>query len=888
MGLYINMFKNFSLFIFFLLIYTISFGQEKEELPKKAYITKAATGEAPVIDGLISEAAWESVAWGTDFTERQPNAGDAPSQETAFKILYDDKNLYIAIRAYDDDPDAIVKRMSRRDGFEGDWVEVNIDSYFDHRTAFSFTASASGVKGDEMVSNDGNNWDASWDPIWYLKTSIDDKGWVAEFRIPLSQLRFADKPVHTWGLQFSRRHFRHDAQSVWQYIPPDAPGWVHLFGELHGIEGIKPQKQVEIQPYLVAKTERFEKVEGNPFATGKSADITVGLDGKIGITSDITLDFTINPDFGQVEADPSQVNLSAYQVFFREQRPFFVEGNNILNFPVTNSAAGGNFNSDNLFYSRRIGRRPSYFPTTTTGEFVDFPTNTSIIGAFKLTGKNQNGFSWGILESLTSREKSEIDLEGGRRKETVEPLTNYLVGRFQQDYKEGKTVLGGMVTAVNRKIAEPQLDFLHKQAYSAGVDLTHNFKNRKYFIFVNGIISHVSGDTAAIRQTQTSSVHYFQRPTAGHVAVDPDRESLTGTGGTIKFGKSSGTIVFETGGTWRSPQLELNDAGFLLSSDQINQWSWAQYRKLQPFSIFRGLRLNVNQYLHWDFGGVNTYKAINYNIHTQFKNYWSFGTGATIEGSNVSNADLRGGPAITYPGGFNYWFYLGTDNRKKLRIDLEQSNSHGNHNYSSYREFSLNFSYRPINALNFSISPSVRFNNHDLQYVTTITQAGNLRYIAGKISQETYNVQLRFTYNVNPNLSIEYWGQPFISKGAYNQFKDISSPGAGNYNDRFRTFSGNEISYDPASASYRVDEGDSGTINYQFQNPNFNFVQFQSNLVARWEYIPGSTVFLVWTQSRSGDIAGNPSNQVGNLTGDLFEITPHNIFLIKYTYRFVL
>lgn len=479
-------------------------------------------------------------------------------------------------------------------------------------------------------------------------------------------------------------------------------------------------------------------------------------------------------------------------------------------------------------------------------------------------------------------------LVGARRKETVAPLTNYLAGRFQQDYKQGKTVIGGMVTAVNRKLEDAHLNFLHQQAYSAGVDLLHNFKDRKYFLFMNGIVSYVKGDTMAISHTQTSSVRYFQRPDARHVSVDNERKSLSGTGGTIKFGKNSGNIIFETGGTWRSPQLELNDAGFLRSSDQINQWSWGQYRKLQPFGIFRVLRVNGNQYLHWDLGGVQTYKALNFNTHTQFKNFWSFSMGSTLEGNSVSNADLRGGPSITYPGGINYWFYAGTDNRKKLRVDFNQFNYIGNMDYSTVREYYLNFSYRPFNALNISLSPGVSFNQHNLQYVTTASYMDEPRYISAKIDQKTYNIQFRFTYNLNPNLSLEYWGQPFISKGAYSQFKNITAPDAGKYDDRFQIYDPDQISYNPGSKNYWIDEDRNGTAEYQFQNPDFNFVQFQSNLVVRWEYIPGSTLFLVWTQGRSGEIPANKRQYVEDLTNGLFKIIPHNIFLIKYTYRFVL
>ncbi len=456
-----------SVFIFYSFIASAHTTVPADSIEQKTYTTARIIGQPPVIDGLLDDPAWEQVEWGNDFIQWIPNEREDPAQKTLFKILYDEKNLYIGIRAYDTEPEKIVRRMGRRDEFDGDLVEINIDSYNDKRTAFSFTASVSGVKGDEFISGNGNNCDESWDPIWYLKTSIDEHGWIAEFMIPLSQLRFSSDYSQTWGLQIQRILFREEERSLWQFIPRNDVGWVHRFGELNGIEGIKPQKQVEIMPYVVAKAERYEGQEGNPFATGKDQSINVGVDGKIGITNDVTLDFTVNPDFGQVEADPSQLNLSAYQLFFEERRPFFIEGNNILNFQVTD------FRNDNLFYSRRIGARPSRFPYMGPEAYVKMPDNTRILAAAKVTGKNKNGFSFGIQESITAREYAEIDINGERSREPVEPLTNYIVARASKDLNKGNTVFGGMVTSLYRDIKDPSLEFLHKKAWSGGLDLLH-------------------------------------------------------------------------------------------------------------------------------------------------------------------------------------------------------------------------------------------------------------------------------------------------------------------------------------------------------------------------------------------------------------------------------
>ncbi len=854
----------------------------------RSYTTQKVKGTIPIIDGLGNDPAWDQVEWGGEFTQWQPEAGASPSQPTNFKILYDEKNLFVLIRAHDDEPDKIVKRMSRRDGFIGDFVEINIDSYHDKRTAFSFTLTAAGVKGDEYVSNDGNNWDESWDPIWYAKTSIDKKGWLAEMRIPLSQLRFANKPDHTWGIQVLRRYFRNQERSTWQPIEQNAGGWVRFFGQLNGLKGLKSQKQVEIMPYVVAKTERFEKEVGNPFRTGSSSNVSVGVDGKIGLTSDITLDFTINPDFGQVEADPSQVNLSAFQVFFNEQRPFFIEGNNILNFPLTESAAGGPFNNDNLFYSRRIGRTPRYSPDLEDNEFADRPDNTSILGAVKLTGKNKKGFSFGILETVTTKEEAEIDNGGVRRNETVEPGTNYFVARAQQDINGGNTLIGGMFTATNRNIKDENLLFLHKAAYTGGIDFLHHWQDRTYYVSTNAFFSHVKGDEASIERTQKASERFFQRLDNDHHSLDSTLTSLSGTGATVKLGKQKGKLNFQTGITYRSPGLELNDIGFLRTADQVDQWTWVGYNIQEPFSIFRSLRINGNQYLRLDFDGVITYRGLNFNARANFKNFWRFGTGTNIEGQEISNSDLRGGPSIIYPGGKNYWFYVGTDSRKKLTINVNPWIYWGNHGFANGHGLSIRANYQPTDNISIQLRPSMRYRNNAQQYITTIDQESSETYITGEIDQKTYSMSMRLTYNINPNLSIQYWGQPFTSRASYTNLKKITNPTASNYFDRFTPLTGELMNFDSENDEYLVDEDHNGVTDYSIDNPDFNFVQLRSNMVLRWEYKPGSTLFVVWTQGRTDSPDFTEDNSIGQIAKDIFDIQPHNVFLLKYTYRFIL
>lgn len=859
-----------------------TFGQ-KDTL--KSYTTASTQGTPPHIDGLLNDPAWELVSWaGGDFRQLSPDKGKPASVQTKFKILYDAKNIYVAIRALDPEPDKIVKRMSRRDGFEGDMVEINFDSYHDKRTAFSFTASASGVKGEEYVSNNGENWDPGWDPIWYLQTSIDEEGWVAEFRIPLSQLRFANLPELTWGIQVTRVFFRRQERSLWQYIPPDAGGWVHLFGELKGIRGIKPQRQLEIQPYAVLKTENFQREEGNPFKTGSESNASFGLDAKIGITSDITLDLAINPDFGQVEADPSQVNLTAFELFFEERRPFFLEGNNILTFPTSP------FNSNNLFYSRRVGRQPQYSVSTDEDvddgviEHVKANNRTTILGAAKLTGKNKKGFSWGILESVGAKEYAEIDSLGFRSKQAIEPLTNYFVSRAQQDINKGNTVVGAMFTATHRKIDDLNLNWLHDEAYSAGIDFLHHWKKRTYYVSGKGIFSHVKGSTEAISNTQLSSERFFQRPDNDYTEFDPSRTALTGTGGQLMVGKKSGNLVSDLGIVWQSPGLELNDIGFMSQTDNVTQWFWMQYRVLQPKGITRWQRYNINQWREYDFGLRNLNSGYNVNGHVQFTNYWRLGGGATYNTHKISNADLRGGPSLRYPGNMYYWMYIMTDPRKKFNAEINNEWGIGRDSY--YLNFILNaeLTYRPMNALNITIAPSFSKNRNQMQYVATPDQSGYPRYVVAEIDQTIARISFRLTYMLTPNISLQYWGQPFGSCGKYKNYKLVTDSRADSYDQRFTPIPTEWLT---TNGTYlEVDEGNDGETEYGFNKPDFNFGQFRSNMVIRWEYIPGSTLFLVWTQERNGAFYDTHPDYA-NYSFD-FNEKAHNIFLVKFTYRFVL
>ena len=849
---------------------------------QKTYETKKINSSAPVIDGIFDDKVWEIVEWEGDFIQREPYGGELPSQKTFFKILYDDNNLYVAIKAEDSVPDKIEKRLTRRDGFEGDWVAIGIDSYYDKLTAFGFGVTAAGVKGDVIMSND-TEMDGSWDPVWYVKTTIDSEGWNAEMKIPFTQLRFSGNNKHVWGLQVMRQLFRKDEFSAWKHVPVESSRWVSMYGELYGINNIKPKKEVEIIPYVMGNVESFEKEEGNPFATGTEFGYSAGVDGKIAVTNDLTLNFTVNPDFGQVEADPSEVNLTAFETFFPERRPFFIEGSNIFDYSVTNG--DGPMSQDNLFYSRRIGRRPHHSPDLEDNGYSNQPDFTTILGAFKLSGKTRNGWSIGVMESVTQEENATIDNEGERSKEVVEPMTNFLNTRLQKDFNKGNTTIGGMVTATNRRIKDESIDFLPYSAYTGGLDFANYWKDKAYFLSLKAVFSRINGNTRSITELQESSQRYYQRPDVTHLNLDTTLTTLTGNGGTVSGGKI-GEGHWRYGGfvTWRSPGLELNDMGYMRQADIIQQVVWGGYRIWKPFSIFRRFNININQWSGWDFSGAQLYLGGNINFHTQFKNYWSVGSGINRGTSNISRSELRGGPALRFPGDLNNWAFISTDNRKKLVFEVSVHNNWGDLNHSRFFNLGLEIRYRPLTALSLSFEPSYMQGRRDLQYVETLDFEGEDRYIISTLNSEILSADFRINLSLTPDLSIQYWGQPFFFAGDYSKFKRITEPMDEDYDNRFHIFNDSEISYNNDDEIYEIDENRDGNIDYSLGNPNFNFFEFRSNLVARWEYIPGSTIYVVWSQGRTGDNSYGEFN-FGRDFDELYSIFPHNIFLIKFSYR---
>jgi Domain of unknown function (DUF5916)/Carbohydrate family 9 binding domain-like len=849
--------------------------------PEKKNYKAVAITTAPIIDGILDDEAWQHGHWIGDFIQNQPFEGAPTTQKTEFNIVFDEDNLYVAFKAYDTSPDSIVRRLTRRDQIDGDMVGLAIDSYHDQRTAFMFSVSAGGVKFDQMLTENGDNEDESWDPNWWVKVSTNEEGFVAEMKIPFSQLRFGKNAISVWGLEVFRQIYREDEMDFWQHIPQDAPGLVHMFGEMSGVESIKPKKIFDITPYGVAKAERYESESGNPFADGKDAGLSAGVDAKIGVTNNLTLDLTINPDFGQVEADPSEVNLSAYETFFEEKRPFFIEGANITNFGI--GIGDGGIGNDNLFYSRRIGRRPSLYPDMASGEYAGIPQFSTILGASKLTGKTSDGLSIGFIESVTAKEMAEIDNDGERRFETVEPLTNYFVGRVQKDFDEGNTLIGGMVTGTNRFLEDNTKDYLHKSAYTGGIDFTKYWQEKAWSFNVNAAFSEVSGTAQAIEATQKSSARYFQRAGNDYVNYDPTRTSLFGSGGRMQLLRQKGHWTAIAVLLWKTPGFELNDIGYLRQADQIFSLVWAQYRVWEPKKFYRSYSMSADHYRIWDFGGNHLGDGLEANAGMDFKNFWYMNLGTNVNLDGISNTLLRGGPGMRVPGSASARTFIRTDRRKKISFNVFANLNRGFEGSSDSWYIEGGVTLKPINTLSLSINPGYNASFDQLQYITQKSYKNEDRYLFGSIDRKTVSASIRISLNITPDLTLQYWGQPFVATGKYRDFKYISDPMASNYHSRFATYSGDQIA--EVEDEIMIDENKDGVVDYDFGNQDFNVQEFLSNFVVRWEYNPGSSVYLVWNQTRSG-FNSSGSLDVTNDLGDLFGEKPYNIFLVKFSYRF--
>ena len=840
---------------------------------KRIYHTVKITGERPKIDGVLNDACWEQGEWASDFTQWIPKEGGKPSQQTDLKILYDDKNIFVAIRAHDNEPQKIHRKAGRRDEFAGDLAGVTFDSYHDHRTGFEFDVTAAGQKTDLVLTNPMEA-DFNWNAVWFGKSSMEDSAWTAEMQIPLSQLRYSKEEEQIWGLHCWRWIERLQEEDDWEFQSVTSPGMLYLFGEMYGIKGLKKFRHIELMPYVLGSLNTFQKDQENPYArTGHSFMGNAGLNAKIGITSNFTADLAINPDFGQVESDPSVMNLTAFEPFFEEKRPFFLEGKSIFDFLLDDAS---------LFYSRRIGHAPSYQPDPGENGYVNTTENTTILSAVKLSGKTSKGLSVGVMQSFTASEHADIFSNDEEQQITTEPFTNYFVGRIQQDIHEGNTVVGGIFTATNRFIKDDHLNFLNKDAFTGGFDLLHQWHDKEFYFNAKIIGSNIQGDTSAITALQRASAHYYQRPDAEHLHFDNTLTQLSGEGGSLKIGKGSkGFWRYSTALNWRSPGLELNDVGYMQVADIINQENEVSYLVNQPTGIFRTYNVGFQQFNNWDFGLNYLASGAGINLYLEFLNKMGISPHLNFTSQSLDTRILRGGDALLLPSNWSGSLYYKTDYSKKLYFDLNADFSLSGQKRLQSWSLGPKITYLPFNRLKISSELVYSSNIDQLQYIDQNEFNDQPRYILGKIDQQTLQLTFRFDFNITPEISLQYYGSPFASSGRYSDFKFVSSPKAANYNDRFTNLDNISL----VNGEYQIDEDQNGQIDYTFQNPDFDFYQFRSNLVFRWEYLPGSQLYLVWSNERTNFL--NPGDSGLNHTMEhLSEAFPNNVFLIKLNYWF--
>lgn len=845
--------------------------------PKQpVYFTTRLTTERPVIDGKLDDECWKTGTWAGNFNQYIPDEGAEPTWPTEFNLLYDDKHIYVAIRAFDGEPEKIQRLAGLRDEFSGDMVGVNFDSYYSRKTGFEFTITAWGQKIDLILFNP-ENWDMNWNAVWKGKTGLEDSAWVAEIEIPLSQLRYSGEKEQVWGLHVWRWINRLQEESDWEYQSKTGPGVLYNFGELRGIEGLKKSQRLEIMPYALGELEAMKKEPGNPFKeSGRNWSGNAGLDAKIGISSNFTVDLTVNPDFGQVESDPSVMNLTAFETFYEEKRPFFLEGLTIFDYK---------FDNQSLFYSRRIGHSPSLSVEPGDSSYVDSPDMTKILSAIKLSGTTSEELSVGVIQSLTANEFTSVsDLNANQTKMIVEPLTNYTVARVQKGFNGATTTIGGMVTSVNRMIDDTNLDFLTNNAFTGGLDLLHHWKDKEYFLDARAIGSYLNGSSESITRLQESSARYYQRPGADYVRYDTSMTSLGGYGGKLRVGKGSkGLWRYSTGVTWLSPGVELNDLGYMNTADEIRNENEVGYFVNKPVSIFRTYRLNLEQFNTWNFEGRYLGLGSHLAFNSEFKNQWALDLNLIYNSEAIDTKILRGGYDMIMPFSLYSFGKLRTDYSKKISLGMEYSYEYGGENSIARYQLSPGITIRPFRTLKLNISADYEENSNDLQYIKTLDYQGDKRYIMGTIDQTTFGLTFRANLNLTPEFSIQYYGSPFISKGSYSEFKYITNPEAESYSDRFNIYD-NVIRND---GYIRFDENGDNVTDYSIGNPDFNFHQFRSNFVAKWEYRLGSFIYFVWSGEKTGQ--NNQSDiSLGESYKQLKDVFPNNIFLIKLNYWFSL
>jgi hypothetical protein len=868
----------------------------------KAQATKRNGSVA--IDGKLDEAAWAAAAPIGELTQAVPNEGRAPSEKTDIRVMYDEAAIYVGARMFDSQgPKGVRAVLTRRDqllndaALTSDKIAVVFDPFRDKNTRIWFEVNPLGVKGD-MANND-----PSFDPVWEAATSIDSLGWAAEIRIPLSQLRFSRDPEQLWGMQVWRIIDRLNEQNMWAFWRSNEFGGAAYFGTLEGMTLTSQPRQMEFVPYVTTKATMARVPDEDPFRSNREAQYRAGADLKVNLTSNLTLDASVNPDFGQVEVDPAVVNLSVFETTFSEKRPFFISNS-------ANFSTGGlscyfcsNVSSLSLVYTRRIGRSPQLAGLVgSRSQFMDATDATTILGAAKVTGRTKKGLTVGLMDAVTNRETAKFRaFDGDEGTQEIEPLSNYFVGRLRQDFKGGATRIGTIATLVNRKLDNAdEIARLRSRAGAIGFDLDHRWANRAYSLNIQTALTGIAGDTAAIRRAQESSARFYQR--TGREATgdglfdtdyDPTRTSLNGYGFYSRLAKETGNWLGELSTNWRSPGFEANDMGVLNRADYkfflgnvVRQWT-------TPGSWYRNIWLNAGVQQQFNYEGDRT--GADYHAYAQatFKNYWNANIMNIYNPTYADERLTRGGPTVDHYGYSYYALNLNGDSRRRLVWGLGINYSTPLDNDEGGRiAFYPSLTFKPTASTTISVSPSYDHDYTAQQFVTSRNDQaapagfGGVRYVFGRLEQKTFAVDTRINATFTPNLTLQLFAQPFLASGHYTSFKEFAKPNSGDMT-YYGKDNGSTIVKgvdSEAQTIYTVDpDGQGAASSFTFSNPDFNVRSLRGTAVVRWEYRPGSTLFFVWTQVREGfDTFGD--FEFSRDRSALFRDRPTNVFQVKATY----
>jgi len=803
--------------------------------------TAIAAERAPVIDGRDEDAVWGSAPVITGFRVFEPKEDADPSFETQAKISYDADNLYIFVRMLDPHPDSIVSLLSRRDvKTQSEQIKVMIDSYHDRRSGYEFAVNPAGVKRDYYTYDDSRE-DATWDAVWDVATRIDSLGWTAEFRIPLSQIRYPHVDENTFGIMFMRDIVRRSERSSWPLYRRSKNGISSQFGEVTGIRGLSTTHKLEIAPYVIAKNSTVPQANG----FGRTQKQSIGGDLKYGVTSNLTLNATINPDFGQVEADPAQLNLTAFETFLPEQRPFFLEGAGIFNF---------NGDASKMFYSRRIGREPQ-LSGLVTDPLADVPTATTILGAGKLSGRLASGTSLGSLLAVTAREMVGPTM--------IEPQTLYGVVRGQQDFRKGETGIGSMLTVVDRQLDETTAAILRRQSIMGGLDFRHRFDDGRYRITGSFASSVVRGSAAAIDRTQRNAVHYYNRPDAG-LPYDPTRTSLSGTDIQLKADKVAGDFTYGAQYERLSPGFETNDIGFLSQADQQFSQVYASLQSHKPRAFWRDASAQLYQYVQYTANGLPTANYTELDLYTELPNRMTFSAYIWTDNIFAAYCDrcARGGPAVRSSPDFNILINAGADPRGKVVPTFAAIYTVGDEGNSTLWRIRPYVTVVARSNLSWELGTRYQRNRNDTQWYANLGRVGNdtTHYLFAHLDQELLSFTSRLNYTATTTMSLQLYAEPFMTTGRYFRVRELDEPRADRYEDRYRPYS------------------------IPTEDAAFNVKELHASAVARWEYRPGSTVFLVWTQGRTQAERDPGSFLPIRDFRNIFAARPENTVLIKASY----